>query len=222
MVTSKNTLLYLKVQQNVVAKKYKVRLKDVAEIECSDKNLEYKIEEIVILQIPDERYHRYVISALKIIQEIHERFPDVDIQNIGDTDVIITYEPQKKKRQFLEYLKVAFVSAITFAGAAFAVMTFNNDISLTKMFAQIHEWVMGYASDGFTILEISYSVGVMSGILLFFQHFGGKRFSVDPTPIEVEMRTYEKDIQSTIIETFSRKEKELHVEQNDSSNDVRI
>ena len=47
--------------------------------------------------------------------------------------------------------------------------------------------------------------------LVFFNHFGKKRFSVDPTPMEVEMRLYENDIQTTLIETYSRKEQELDV-----------
>ncbi len=218
----KNKLVYLKVEQNVIAKKYKVKLSDVAEVECTDKRLEHEIDNITILEIPDESYHRYVISILKIVQEIHTRFPDVSIQNIGETDVIITYEPHKKMSKIREYLKVVLVAGITFTGSAFAVMTFNNDISLTKLFGQLYEWVMGRPSDGFTVLEFSYSIGVMSGILLFFQHFGGKRFSVDPTPIEVEMRTYENDIQSTIIETFSRKEKEIHVDQDKSAGNTGI
>lgn len=222
MSETKKKRICLKAEQNVIAKKYKVKISDIAEVECADKKLESEINAITILEIPDEKHHRYVISILKIMQEIHNRFPYVDIQNVGESDVIITYEPRKKKNKILEYLKVSLVAAITFSGSAFAVMTFNNDISLTKLFAQLYEWIMGRPSDGFTILELSYSVGVMSGILLFFQHFGGKRFSVDPTPIEVEMRTYEKDIESTIIETFSRKEKEIHVGKSDTSGDSGI
>lgn len=45
----------------------------------------------------------------------------------------------------------------------------------------------------------------------FFNHFGKRRFSVDPTPIEVEMRLYENDLQTTLIENISRKEQELDV-----------
>ena len=39
-------------------------------------------------------------------------------------------------------------------------------------------------------------IGLVMGILIFFNHFGKKRFSQDPTPIEVQMRTYEGEIQS--------------------------
>ena len=66
-------------------------------------------------------------------------------------------------------------------------------------------------------MELMYSIGVVIGILVFFNHFGKKRFSVDPTPMEVEMRLYENDIQTTIIENYSRKEQELDVGKGNSS-----
>ena len=82
------------------------------------------------------------------------------------------------------------------------------------MFGQIYEQLTGTVSDGFTVLELTYSIGLVIGILTFFNHFGKKRFSVDPTPMEVEMRLYENDIQTTLIENISRKGKELDVDAN--------
>ena len=108
-------------------------------------------------------------------------------------------------------MKVALIGLVVFAGAAFSIMSFNNDISITKMFRQIYQLVTGEESSGFTVLEISYSIGISIGILAFFNHFGKRRFSVDPTPMEVEMRLYENDIQTTLIETYSRKGKEQDV-----------
>ena len=59
---------------------------------------------------------------------------------------------------------------------------------------------MGKPKEGFSVLELTYCVGLIVGILAFFNHFGGKKFTVDPTPMEVEMRLYENDIQTTLIE----------------------
>ena len=87
-------------------------------------------------------------------------------------------------------LKTSQVVLISFMGAAFSIMAFNNDVGVTKMFSQIYELVTGTKSDGFTVLEFTYSIGIAIGILTFFNHFGKRRFSVDPTPIEVEMRLY--------------------------------
>lgn len=135
----------------------------------------------------------------------------LEIQNVGEPDLIITFENQKTPGAFVHWMKVIAVVAITFTGAAFSIMTFNNDVDTTKLFGQIYELLMGNPSDGFTVLELMYSIGMIVGILIFFNHFGGKKFSVDPTPMEVEMRLYENDIQTTLIENYSRKGQEIDV-----------
>lgn len=73
-------------------------------------------------------------------------------------------------------------------------------------------WLIGKKSNGFTILEIMYSVGLVVGILIFFNHFGKKRFTVDPTPMEVQMRLYENDIQTTLVEDAARRKDEIDLE----------
>lgn len=57
-----------------------------------------------------------------------------------------------------------------------------------------------------------YSVGLVVGILIFFNHFGKKRFTVDPTPMEVQMRLYENDIQTTLVEDAARRKDEIDLE----------
>ena len=83
-------------------------------------------------------------------------------------------------------------------------MAFNNDIGVTTLFSQLYETFTGKKSNGFTILELSYSIGVGLGILIFFHHFAKKKGGTDPTPLEVEMRTYEDEIDTTIIESGNR------------------
>ena len=152
-----------------------------------------------------------MISILKIIACIHEKYPGLEVQNLGEQDIIITYEEQKTPGMVWHVIKTVIVVLITFCGAAFSIMAFNNDVSTSRLFSQIYEYVTGDVSDGFTILEVSYSVGITVGILVFFNHFGKKRFTVDPTPMEVQMRLYENDIQTTLVEDASRREQELDV-----------
>ena len=152
-----------------------------------------------------------MISVLKIIACIHGQYPDMEVQNLGETDMIVTYEDQKTPFYAWHLTKTAFVTAVTFCGAAFSIMAFNNDVDVTKLFDQIYHLVTGNKPGGITILEIAYSAGLMIGILIFFNHFGKRRFTVDPTPMEVQMRVYENDIQTTLIENAARKEKEIDV-----------
>lgn len=58
------------------------------------------------------------------------------IQNEGESDLIITYEGEKKRNAIWQGIKVVVVAGITFIGAAFSIMAFNNDVSVTKMFSR--------------------------------------------------------------------------------------
>jgi stage V sporulation protein AA len=208
-------VLYIKAEKNIEITHAQVTVGDILELECKDEALISKIKPLKIFQFqknPEKsktKRHRTVVSVLKIISLIHKSYPDLEIQNIGETDVIITYESQKGSNIFVERIKVGSVVLITFVGSAFSIMTFSNDVQLPQLFQQIYEWVMGTPEKGFSLLELSYSIGLVTGIFVFFNHFGKKRFSEDPTPIEVEMRLYENDLQTTIIETYSRKGEEI-------------
>ena len=90
-------------------------------------------------------------------------------------------------------------------------MAFHNDIGINKVFTKVYEMVMGYSSDVYSILELSYSIGLAAGIILFFNHIGGRRITKDPTPIEVEMRVYETDVNKALIETADREGKTIDV-----------
>ena len=70
---------------------------------------------------------------------------------------------------------------------------------------------MGQPSNGYTLLEVSYSIGLAVGIIVFFNHIGGRRITKDPTPIEVAMKTYEDDVNTTLIETWNREGKSIDV-----------
>ena len=70
---------------------------------------------------------------------------------------------------------------------------------------------MNQEPDGLNILEVSYSVGLAAGIIIFFNHIGGRRITKDPTPIEVAMKGYEKDVDMTLIEMAGREGKEIDV-----------
>ena len=209
--------IYIKGEQNVEVQHPDVTLGDIVQFECSNPEVLPKLRTLKIMKFQEEKGHRCVISILKIMECIHKQYPVYDLQNVGEADIIVTYEKQKKENVVLHWLKVLSVVAITFAGAAFSIMTFNNDVNTTTLFGQIYELVMGSPTDGFTVLEFMYCVGLIVGILIFFNHFGGNKFDVDPTPLEVEMRLYENDIQTTLIENYSRKGQELDVGQTASS-----
>ncbi len=204
--------VYVKGDANVEVMNPEVRLGDVISMECVDRNILNHIKAEKIVSFPKGEYQRTVVSILKIIQKIHEKYPEVEVENLGSSDIIITYENQKTASKLVHVIKVITVLVITFFGSAFAIMSFSNDVGTADLFQQIYQLLSGEESNGFTILEVTYSIGLVIGILVFFNHFGAKKFTADPTPMEVEMRLYENDIQTTLVETYSRMEKEIDVE----------
>ena len=216
-MASENKILYIKGDRDVEVTKPDVTLGDLLSMECTDKLMLAKINTLKIIRFKKSGRQRCVVSVLKIIACIHEKFPEADVQNLGETDIIVTYEDQKTPALAWHIIKTVFVAAVTFFGAAFSIMAFNNDVDVTKLFGQIYELVTGQEAGGFTILEIAYSVGVTAGILIFFNHFGKKRFTVDPTPMEIQMRLYENDIQTTLIENSERRGEEIDVGTTDTS-----
>ena len=109
----------------------------------------------------------------------------------------------------LKWIKTILIGIITFFGSAFTIMAFHNDIDINNIFSQVYEIFTGKESDGFTILEITYSIGLASGIILFFNHIGTRRITKDPTPVEVQMRQYEGNVITTLVENANRNQEEL-------------
>ena len=209
--------VYIKGDRDVEVTQPDVTLGQLLSIECTDKQMLAKIKTLKIVRFRKSGRQRCVVSVLKIIACIHEKFPDADIQNLGESDIIVTYENQKTPPLIWHIIKTIFVAAVAFFGAAFSIMAFNNDVDVTRLFGQIYGFVTGQEANGVTVLEITYSIGVTAGILIFFNHFGKKRFTVDPTPMEIQMRLYENDIQTTLIENSERRGEEIDVGTTDTS-----
>lgn len=205
-----SSTVYLKIEQNVLVTKPSVTLKDIAKITSTDRPMVNKLKQMKVYTFHTpvgknkKKKQVEVFSVLKIIELIGQEYPNVEVQNIGEKDFVLEYEP-KQEAKWLQYLKTAILCVLIFFGSAFTIMTFNNDVGVGEVFMDFYQQVMGKESDGFTVLEICYSIGLFLGIMVFFNHVGHKKITHDPTPIQVEMRTYEKDVDTTFIENCGRK-----------------
>ena len=206
-----NKTLYLKLNEISEVHEKSVYLKDVAQLYCDDKPTLNRCQALKIKTIHQEKDKRYVENVLEVIEKIHEMDVSIQVTNLGETDFIIDYQKSKSPKYLWQWTKTWFVCIVCFFGAAFAIMTFNNDASVGDVFKEVYKIVMGRESDGFTILGLSYSIGLMLGIVLFFNHFSVWKLSTDPTPLEVEMRLYEDNISKTLIQNDGRKESGIDV-----------
>ncbi|MFT4006386.1 MAG: stage V sporulation protein AA [Lacrimispora sp.] len=203
--------VYLNVSQITEVHHKEIQLKDVADVYCDDSAVMNKCNALRIKTIHLDRNKRYVESTLDVIKKMIEMDPALTVNSVGEVDFIIDYHKPKRPSWVWQWLKTIFVCIVCFCGASFAIMTFNNDVSVTDVFKEIYQIVMRQESSGFTILEVSYSVGLALGIVVFFNHFAKYKINTDPTPLEVEMRLYEDNVSKTLIKNDGRKESDIDV-----------
>lgn len=201
----KKEIVYLKLERDVKVVNYDVMISDVAGISCNDNTLAAKIKCIKLFRVNTEKSKREIISVIKVVDSIIREFPDVEIQSIGEMECVVEYMGDKKKHKIWDIIKIIFVSLIAFFGAAFAIMTFNEDVSVIDVFGNLYNYVFGVMPEEPGILEGTYSIGLGLGIILFYNHIGGRRITKDPTPIEVQMRMYENDVNDALVVTANRK-----------------
>lgn len=205
-------ILYLKIERNIEVDHSEVRLGDVASMECADAAVKARLKSLKLLKIQADKSDRYIFSVLKVIELIHGIYPDLEVVSVGEPDFIIEYEAPGYARDKWSAVKVILVCVTLFFGSAFSIMTFNNDVGVKQVFQQVYSLVMGAEPDGFTLLELTYSIGISVGVLVFYNHIGGKRITKDPTPMEVQIRLYEDDVNTTLIEGCNRKETSIDVD----------
>lgn len=203
-------ILYLKFEQNVSTYQKTVTLGEVGELQCADSAIVNRLKTLKLFTFHEIRKGshtcaaRQAVSVLEVIGIIQEVCPALEIQNLGEQDFIVEYSTKPEENRIVCFLKAGLVCLICFFGSAFSIMAFNNDVSTVDLFGQFYLLLTGEVSDGFTILELTYSLGLSLGILLFFNHIGSRKLTKDPTPIEVEMRTYEEDVNKTLIHASAR------------------
>ena len=204
--------LYLKLERNVELPSEEVCMKNLGKFYCRDEKILARIKVMKVCRFREKDGGRKVISALYVIRLLQREFPNLEVESIGEAQVIAELVRMDRKNGLLRYGKILFVCGICFFGAAFTIMAFHNDIGIREVFGQVYELISGQRAGKITALEISYSVGLALGIILFFNHIGGRRITKDPTPIEVEMRNYEDDVNNALAETADREKKTLDVE----------
>lgn len=202
--------IFIKPSQKVsVTGKKDVLIKDVAEICCSQNpGDQKKIENMTVLRIKGDENRQYVVSALDMISKIYTVYPEAKIHCIGETETLVNWlsEPEKVNRVF-EKIKIAFVCTVLFGGAMTAIMSFHSDAQMPAVFQNMYRIFFGVEATKPYIIYIPYSIGLAVGIIMFFNHIGMKKISRDPTPIEVEMTTYEKESADSIIDKLEKEKK---------------
>ncbi len=203
-----NATVYLKCDRNVEVQSEDVFMTDIGSLRCADSTVAAKLKALKVHHFGKEDAKRCVISTLKLVELMEETCPDISVQIVGEPDVLVEWISVDRHKGWQQWVKCALVCLVSFFGTAFTIMAYHNDVGINDVFTEVYRMVMNREPQGLNILEVSYSVGLAAGIIIFFNHVGGRRLTKDPTPIEVAMRNYEEDVDKALIATAGREGRE--------------
>ncbi len=203
-----NVTVYLKCERNVEVPSEDVHMTDLGSLRCADPVVSAKLKALKVHHFGKGSPGRCVISSLKLVELMEDACPGITVQVLGEPDVLVERVDVDGKKGPALWLRTALVCLVSFFGTAFTIMAYHNDVGINNVFTEVYRLVMNREPGGLNVLEVSYSLGLALGIIVFFNHVGGRRLTKDPTPIEVAMRNYEEDVDKTLIATASREKKE--------------
>lgn len=207
-----DNLIYIKADMSVNVQSQVIYLKNIVKLFGVNESLIRKVSELEIFRITDNKPRKYSVTILKVIEAIQKEYPNTLVINVGESDFVVEYLSENKKRKAFELVKTIFVGLTVFFGSAFTIMTFNQDVNVKDVLKLLNHLVIGESTHGQLVIELSYSLGLPLGIILFFNHFSRIKMNSDPTPLQVQLRLIERNENSTIIENSSREGNSIDVD----------
>lgn len=196
--------IYLQTKKSVKVIREKIRLCEISEVVSDDIDMEKRCKEIQIMDLTDKKSGYYTVSVLDLIKKIKSQLGEVEVNHIGEPQIVLHYKVQSKQIGICDYLKTLFICLIVFFGSGFSIMTFNIDVDTRALFSSLYEELTGIPSSGFTEIEFFYSIGIGIGAIFFFNHFDFRQKKKDPSALEVKMCLYENDVETTVVAQESK------------------
>ena len=97
--------VYLKLSESCLAEKKKVRIKDVATVVSGNPDAKYDIEKMELASFTGTKEQK-VISVMYIIELIQQKYPELQVEALGATDVVVyyrTYDTSDNVKQILKF-----------------------------------------------------------------------------------------------------------------------
>ena len=196
--------IYIKPYKKVaLAQKNAILVKHVAQVVAPFPVAE-KVRGLKLRTIPHDGSHKknYLVPAIDMVKAITAAFPHATVSNVGEIDTLVNYAAHKSRdNPWWKWLKVAMVVVVLLAGSGTAIMSFQTDSQVPKVFTAYYKLFTGEETeDPPRIITIPYALGLAAGIMVFYNHALGKKLTDDPTPIEVEMEQYDTKVTDAMVD----------------------
>ncbi|TYS18999.1 stage V sporulation protein AA [Rossellomorea vietnamensis] len=172
-----------------------ILLENTAQIIAPEHYLQ-SIRKIVLHTVTEEDKNIIILDLMRVISQIKDVQPDVDVQTIGPSQTIVEVVYKRKK---VSPPMFAAVWLLLFIGAAMAIMNFHEDVSMREVHQRLYLMMTGQEDPHPLLFQVPYSFGLGLGMILFFNHVFRKRINEEPSPLEVEMFNYQQDLDQYVI-----------------------
>jgi stage V sporulation protein AA len=199
------TPVYIRTKQSIYVQPLaKIRLKDVARVTGQKRHIPM-IEQMILHQVSEEDQNIVVIDTFMMIEQILEKFPELEIELIGPNQCVVHVEKHQNQPSAL---LISGIWILLFIGAAMAIMNFHYDVSMQEVQQKLHFMLTGEEVEHPLWIQVPYSIGLGIGMILFFNHWFQKRFNEEPSPMEVEIFNYQEDLDHYVAIKENKVEKQ--------------
>lgn len=209
------TTLYIALEQSTMVASRKVHIGDIATIFCINQDISYQVKNTEIFVFPNTEQDQAVVSVMKLIELINTAFKPVSVESIGSSETIVYYRNLSSMHKLNGKVKAVLLMVLAFFGTAYSIMSYNGDVGAIDLLKNLYELFTGKTGTegdiGLSFGIIAYSLGLAIGMIVFFNHGINKKDIDDPTPLQVQMRLYEEDVNKAIIVNSERKNQTIDV-----------
>ncbi len=172
-----------------------VMLSDLAQVITADDLVE-QLNNLIIYSISESDRNIIIIDSTRVIKAIRSINQNLEIQIIGPAQTIIEVIFKKKDVSIPIFL---LVWLLLFIGSALTIMNFHEDVSMQAVHQKLYKIITGKEVEKPLIFQIPYSIGLGLGMIIFFNHVFKKRFNEEPSPLEVEVFSYQQALDQYVI-----------------------
>jgi stage V sporulation protein AA len=203
-----NAEVYIQPLEGIKAYKGKSLLIEDLAIVIAEEKLKEKIKNIKVYDVLEDS-PIILITAIEIVKKIKESAPDVAINYIGNQYIIVKVEPRDagEESKIANLAKVIAIWVLLFIGTGMAIMNFHADVNMEEVHREVYTIITGEKNDRPFMMQIPYSIGIGVGMALFFNHFSRKRKNIEPSPLSVEMLSYEKGVYDYVVDKLKEQQK---------------
>jgi stage V sporulation protein AA len=215
MVDQSISTLYIRFRKRVsIDKDQPILLRNIADL-LSDPEIEQNLHSHVISCPTSQDGNLILIDMMMVIRSIRQIYPVIQIEGFGEPHVLIEIKSERARPHFII---LALVWLLLFVGSGLTILNFHADVSMLEVHQRIYELLTGKQIRHPYFLQIPYSIGIGLGMVLFFNHVFKKKFSEEPSPLEVEMFLYQESTNRYVItQEYEKIRKQKMRDNNDES-----